>query len=113
MQSSDSYAGSPPKLEGRTIYYHIADDNGEVDDESVKGYSLTFRGNGVNELTRTFEEETGIEGIIMCSRNPLNGKLCPLRLQLPPNNVTMHVVVVLSSSKGQLLFHFFRMFVSF
>ncbi|PON67467.1 Actin cross-linking [Parasponia andersonii] len=102
QESSDSYVGSPPKLDGRTIYYHIADENGEVDDESVEGYSFTFRGNGVEELTRKFEEETGIEGIIMCSRSPLNGKLYPLRLQLPPNNVTMHVVVVLSQSKGAL-----------
>lgn len=102
--------GSPPKLEGRTIYYHIADENGEVDDESVEGYSFTFRGNGVDELTRKFEEETGIEGIIMCSRSPLNGKLYPLRLQLPPNNVTMHVVVVLSSSQGK---SFFRLFIHF
>ena len=93
---------SPPKLDGRTIYYHIADNNGEVDDEAVEGYSFSFRGNGVDELTRKFEEETGIEGIVMCSRSPLNGKLYPLRLQLPPNNVTMHVVVVLSSSNGEL-----------
>ncbi|EXB63791.1 hypothetical protein L484_021062 [Morus notabilis] len=100
QESSDSYAGSPPKLQGRTIYYHIADDNGEVDDESVEGYSFSFRGNGVDELTRKFEEETGIEGIIMCTRSPLNGKLYPLRLQLPPNNVPVQVVVVLRSSKG-------------
>lgn len=99
QESSDSYAGSPPKSQGRTIYYHIADDNGEVDDESVEGYSFSFRGNGVDELTRKFEEDTGIEGIIMCTRSPLNGKLYPLRLQLPPNNVTMQVVVVLRSSK--------------
>uniref|UniRef100_A0A803PFY4 DUF569 domain-containing protein n=1 Tax=Cannabis sativa TaxID=3483 RepID=A0A803PFY4_CANSA len=102
IESTDSYVGSPPKLDGRTIYYHIADENGEVDDESVEGYSFTFRGNGVEELTRRFEEETGIEGIIMCTRSPLNGKLYPLRLQLPPNNVTMHLVVLLSQSKGEL-----------
>ncbi|KAF4370305.1 hypothetical protein G4B88_012989, partial [Cannabis sativa] len=100
QESTDSYVGSPPKLDGRTIYYHIADENGEVDDESVEGYSFTFRGNGVEELTRRFEEETGIEGIIMCTRSPLNGKLYPLRLQLPPNNVTMHLVVLLSQSKA-------------
>ncbi|XP_062111734.1 uncharacterized protein LOC133823144 [Humulus lupulus] len=100
QESTDSYVDSPPKLDGRTIYYHIADENGEVDDESVEGYSFTFRGNGVDELTRKFEEETGIEGIIMCTRSPLNGKLYPLRLQLPPNNVTMHVVVLLSQSKA-------------
>lgn len=103
-QSSDSYAGSgsPPKSEGRTIYYHIADEDGDVDDEAVQGYSFNFKGSGVEELTRKFEEETGIEGVIVCTRNPLNGKLHPLRLQLPPNIVTMHVVIVLASSKGDL-----------
>ncbi|KAF7809199.1 putative Actin cross-linking protein [Senna tora] len=99
QESTDSNVGSPPKMEGRTIYYHVAEDNGEVDDERVQGYSLIFKGNGVEELTRKFEEETGLEGVIVCTRSPLNGKLYPLRLQLPPNNVTMQVVLVLPSSK--------------
>lgn len=101
LQSSDSYVASPPKSEGRTIYYHIAEDNGDVDDEAVQGYSMTFKGNGVDELTRKLEEETGIEGIIVCARSPLNQQLFPLRLQLPPNNVTMQVVLVLPDSKGE------------
>ncbi|XP_027346915.1 uncharacterized protein LOC113858452 [Abrus precatorius] len=99
QESTDSYVGSPPKMEGRTIYYHVAEENGDVDDENVQGYSLIFKGNGVEDLTRKFEEETGLEGVIVCSRSPLNGKLYPLRLQLPPNNVTMQVVLVLPSSK--------------
>ncbi|XP_061365236.1 uncharacterized protein LOC133308611 [Gastrolobium bilobum] len=99
QESTDSNVGSPPKMEGRTIYYHVAEDNGDVDDENVQGYSLNFKGNGVEQLTRKFEEETGLEGVIVCTRSPLNGKLYPLRLQLPPNNVTMQVVLVLSSSK--------------
>ncbi|MED6110235.1 hypothetical protein PIB30_041108 [Stylosanthes scabra] len=99
LTSSDSYVGSPPKMEGRTIYYHVAEDDGEVDDENVQGYSLIFKGNGVEELTKKFEEETGLEGVIVCTRSPLNGKLYPLRLQLPPNNVMMQVVLVLQSSK--------------
>ncbi|ESW25857.1 hypothetical protein PHAVU_003G071100 [Phaseolus vulgaris] len=99
QESTDSNVGSPPKLEGRTIYYHVAEDNGDVDDENVQGYSLTFKGNGVEQLTRKFVEETGLEGVIVCTRSPLNGKLYPLRLQLPPNNVTMQVVLVLPSSK--------------
>ncbi|BAT74590.1 hypothetical protein VIGAN_01229300 [Vigna angularis var. angularis] len=99
QESTDSYVGSPPKSEGRTIYYHVAEDNGDVDDENVQGYSLAFKGNGVEQLTRKFEEETGLEGVIVCTRSPLNGKLYPLRLQLPPNNVTMQVVLVLPSSK--------------
>ncbi|KAL3006557.1 hypothetical protein AAZX31_08G284800 [Glycine max] len=100
QESTDSNVGSPPKkMEGRTIYYHVAEDNGDVDDENVQGYSLNFKGNGVEQLARKFEEETGLEGVIVCTRSPLNGKLYPLRLQLPPNNVTMQVVLVLPSSK--------------
>ncbi|KAK4261207.1 hypothetical protein QN277_004238 [Acacia crassicarpa] len=99
QESTDSNVGLPPKMEGRTIYYHVAEDNGDVDDEGMQGYSLIFKGNGVEELTRKFEEETGLEGIIVCTRSPLNGKLYPLRLQLPPNNVTMQVVLVLPSSQ--------------
>ncbi|XP_057949194.1 uncharacterized protein LOC131144512 [Malania oleifera] len=97
QESTDS--GSPPRTEGRIIYYGVADDHGVVDEEAVEGFSLNFKGNEVDELTRRLEEETGLEGIIVCSRSPLNGKLYPLRLQLPPNNTTMHVVVVQSSSK--------------
>lgn len=100
QQSNDSVGYSPKKTtEGRTIYYHVAEDDGEVSDEGVQGYSLIFKGNGVEELKRKFEEETGLEGVIVCNRSPLSGKLYPLRLQLPPNNVTMHVVLVLPFSK--------------
>jgi len=102
LQSTDS-VGSPPKMEGRTIYYHVAEDNGDVDDENVQGYSLVFNGNDVEQLTRKFVEETGLDGVIVCSRSPLNGKLYPLRLHLPPNNVTMQVVLVLPSSKRNFL----------
>ncbi|XP_030553818.1 uncharacterized protein LOC115757635 isoform X2 [Rhodamnia argentea] len=98
QESNDSYVGSPPKIEGRTIYYHIADENGNVEGEDMEGYSLNFRGNNVEELTRKLEGETAMQGIIVCSRSPLNGKLFPLRLQLPPNSSTMHVVVVPPSS---------------
>ncbi|GMI74927.1 hypothetical protein like AT1G27100 [Hibiscus trionum] len=100
QESSDSHVGSPRKSEGRTIYYHVADENGEVDDEAVEGYSFTFKGNNVAELTRKLMEETGLEDVVVCTRSPLNGKLYPLRLQLPPNNSDMQVVVVPSASKG-------------
>ncbi|XP_061336832.1 uncharacterized protein LOC133283918 [Gastrolobium bilobum] len=99
QQSNDLNLGSSPKMEGRTIYYHVAEDNGEVSDEGGQAYSLIFKGNGVEELRRKFEEETGLEGVIVCNRSPLNGRLYPLRLQLPPNNVTMEVVLVLPFSK--------------
>ncbi|CAK9134324.1 unnamed protein product [Ilex paraguariensis] len=99
----DSIIDSPPKVgDGRTIYYNVADEFGVVD-EGVEGLRVTFKGNGVEELTRRLEEETGLDNIVVCSRSPLNGKLYPLRLQLPPKNVTMHVVVVQSSSRGELL----------
>lgn len=97
QQSNDD--ASPRKMEGRIIYYHVAEDDGEVSDEGVQGYSLVFKGNGVEELSKKIEEETGLEGIIVCTKSPLNGKLYPLRLQLPPNNVTMQVVLVLPFSK--------------
>ncbi|XP_022998950.1 uncharacterized protein LOC111493441 [Cucurbita maxima] len=99
LESTDSTVSLPPKSEGRTIYYHVADESGDVDEDTVEGSSFMFKGNGVEELTHKMEEETGIKGIIVCTRNPLNGNLYPLRLQLPPNNATMHVVAVPESSK--------------
>ncbi|KAK3038589.1 hypothetical protein RJ639_027252 [Escallonia herrerae] len=100
QESGDSLVSSPPKrVDGRIIYYHIADEFGGVD-EDVEGDSITFKGSSVDELTRKLEEETGLQDIVVCSRSPLNGKLYPLHLQLPPNNVTMNVVVV---QKGELL----------
>lgn len=101
QESIDSVASSPPKRgdDGRTIYYTVADESGVVDDDA-DALPITFKGNGVDELTRKLEEETGLKDIIVCTRSPLNGELCPLRLRLPPNNVTMNVVVVHSPSKG-------------
>nr|GEW85338.1 actin cross-linking [Tanacetum cinerariifolium] len=99
QQSSDSHhdtsSSSPPKFEGgRAIYYHVvSEDFGEMD-ENAQGFCIMFKGNNVNDLTRKLEEETGLNDITVCTRSPLNGKLYPLRLQLPPNNVTMKVVVV-------------------
>ena len=80
----------------------MADESGDVDEDTVEGSSFTFKGNGVEELTLKLKEETGIEGIIVCTRNPLNGNLYPLRLQLPPNNAIMHVVAVPESSKCEI-----------
>lgn len=100
-QSSDSLVCSPPKMgDGRLIYYHIADEFGEIE-EGMEGLSIAFKGNSVEELTKRLEEETGVEGITVCTRSPLNGKLYPLRLQLPPNNATMNVIIMPSSSKGE------------
>ncbi|KAI3452797.1 hypothetical protein Pfo_009460 [Paulownia fortunei] len=98
-ESNDSLVSSPPKgSDGRLIYFHIADEYGEID-EGFEELCITFKGNDVNELTRKLVGELGIDGLTVCTRSPLNAKLYPLRLQLPPNNATMHVVVVPPSSK--------------
>ncbi|XP_021747983.1 uncharacterized protein LOC110713855 [Chenopodium quinoa] len=98
QESTDSGTYSPPKQDGRLIYYHVADDYGGVND-SVEGSSFMFKGHSVAELTQKLEEEIGLEDILVCTRTKLNGKLYPLRLQLPPNNTTMHIVVVPSTSR--------------
>ncbi|XP_051117585.1 uncharacterized protein LOC127242186 [Andrographis paniculata] len=89
--SGDSHDDSQRKSEGRLIYYRIADDDGGVENPEQ---SFHFKGNGVEELTQKLEEETGLDDIIVCSRNIVNAKLYPLRLALPPNNTTMRVVLV-------------------
>lgn len=97
----DSFGGSPVKYEGRVIHYHVADDDGNVSDE-IEGHSFSFKGQNVEELTQKLEEETELQNITVCSKNKINGKLYPLRLGLPPNNATMHVVVVPSTSRVEL-----------
>lgn len=94
VQSNEVEVSTPAKVgEGRVIYFHIADENGGVD-EGFEELSITFKGNGVEELTMRLEEELGIQRITVCATSPLNGNLFPLHLQLPPNNATMHLVVV-------------------
>ncbi|XP_073129821.1 uncharacterized protein [Henckelia pumila] len=98
QESSDSFVGSIPKgNEGRLIYFYIADEYGEVD-LGFEELCISFKGNGVYELSKRLEAELGVEGITVCTRSP-NGKLYPLHLQLPPNNTTMHVVVVPPSTR--------------
>lgn len=100
-ESNDSKGSSGSKsADGRVISYCVADEYGNVDEGSEER-SFMFKGNGIYELTTRLEEETGVEEIIVCSRSPLDGKLKPLRLQLPPQNVDMHIVVVPSSSRGE------------
>ncbi|XP_039031961.1 uncharacterized protein LOC120166839 [Hibiscus syriacus] len=99
LESDDSTIVSPKVFEGRMIKYEVVDDNGDVD-QSIGERSFTFKGNSVEELKQALEEEAPVkEEFSLCSRNPLNGSLYPLRLQLPPNNAAMHVVVVPLSSK--------------
>uniref|UniRef100_A0A6N2NH58 Uncharacterized protein n=1 Tax=Salix viminalis TaxID=40686 RepID=A0A6N2NH58_SALVM len=88
---------SPVKNEGRVIRYSVST-NEDADD--VEEQSFSFKGRMVEELKNKLEEETGLIGIQICCRNPLNGKLYPLRLHLPPNSTEMHVVVVPSSGRG-------------
>ncbi|XP_010531796.1 PREDICTED: uncharacterized protein LOC104808016 [Tarenaya hassleriana] len=90
---------SPAKAEGRLIYYRVGNEDEDID-EGTKEEFFYFKGMGVEKLKQKLEEETGLSGISVCSRSPLNGKLYPLRLHLPPNNTTMHVVLVPKSSKG-------------
>lgn len=91
--SFSSGEDSARKSEGRMIYYYVADDDGNVND-AVEEDSFQFKGHGLLELTHMLEDITGLDDIIVCSRNIVNEKLYPLRLALPPNNATMHVVVV-------------------
>lgn len=86
-----------PKKEGRTIIYDVGDENGDVEAGEEKFF--TFKGSCVDELNQKLKEETGRDDILVCCRNPLNGKLYPLRLQLPPNNSDMHVIIVPSTFK--------------
>ncbi|KAM3286603.1 hypothetical protein P3S67_025402 [Capsicum chacoense] len=98
-ESRDAFDAPMVKTEGRLIYYHVADENGNAND-AVEGPSFHFKGHGVAELTEKLKEITGLENISVCSRNKINGELYPLRLALPPNNADMNVVVVPASAKS-------------
>lgn len=99
QESNDFLVSSPRKgSDGRLIYFHIADEFGEID-EGFEELCIMFKGCEVSELKKRLEGELGVNGLTVCARSPLNGKLYPLRLQLPPNNATMHVVVVPPPSK--------------
>ncbi|CAL5077517.1 unnamed protein product [Urochloa decumbens] len=98
LESTESFSVPLHKVEGRAIYYQVGDEDGDVDpDESPQ--HLTFNGTGLEELLERLKEESGLEDVVMCSRSPINGKLLPLRLQLPPNNAAVHIVLVRESSK--------------
>lgn len=97
MQIDDTFKPSSVN-EGRLIVYEVVDDKGNVD-KSEGELSFTFKGSGVEQLKQMVKEVTGLNDIIVCSRNPLNGNPYPLRLHLPPNNATMNLVVVPSTSK--------------
>ncbi|XP_074561330.1 uncharacterized protein LOC141817593 [Curcuma longa] len=98
LESLDSFSAPVHKVEGRSVFYAIADDAGNVDD-SVEWPHLTFNGTSVLELTERLREETKLDDIIVCTRNPLNQHLIPLFLHLPPNNVKIRLVIVDANSK--------------
>lgn len=104
VYANDLWERKSVKNEGRTVYYTVMDDDGNVDDDAYEEISFAFKGNGLEDLTRNLEEQTGLDDIIICSRNPLNGKLFPLRLALPPNHTIMHIVVVPSTVDVARLF---------
>ncbi|GLJ31311.1 hypothetical protein SUGI_0628200 [Cryptomeria japonica] len=94
---------SPPSTprtpNGRSIYYAIGDENGNIKNEYEWPYFI-FRGNDFNKLSIMLEEQSGLHDIIICVRHPHTKKLIRLGLQLPPNNAPMHLVLLPSSSNG-------------
>ncbi|KAG6482517.1 hypothetical protein ZIOFF_059148 [Zingiber officinale] len=98
-ESSPSPSGYLHKVEDRSIFYAVADDEGNVDD-SVEWPAFTFNGTSVPELTEKLKEKTHLADIVVCARNPLNHQLIPLLLQLPPNNATMRLVIVEAHSRA-------------
>ncbi|KAL8172370.1 hypothetical protein V2J09_024174 [Rumex salicifolius] len=98
-ESSVRFPISSAKNEGRAVLYNVVDDDGNVSDEG-NPHTLNFKGSGLQELKEMLEEMTELQDIIVCARNPLNDKLYPLCLALPPQHVKLHVFVVPRSSKG-------------
>ncbi|KAG0497137.1 hypothetical protein HPP92_001606 [Vanilla planifolia] len=95
---SHSECGSPCISDVRSIRCMVANNDGNVED-GAEEFSFAFEGTSVEELTHRLEEATELGQIIVCSRNPVNGKLYPLHLHLPPNKSNVNVVLVLASSK--------------
>lgn len=105
MQEDDSGNGSQQAFAGRIIKYEVVDDNGDVD-QNIGERKFIFKGSGVDELKKALKEDNVVkEEFSLCTRNPLNGNLYPLRFHLPPNNAPMHVVLVPLSSKGKEIFY--------
>ena len=89
-----------PKLEGRIIRYAILDDDDDEETPRMFDSEFTFEGHDLGTLKETLKKLTGIEeDVYICATNHVNNKLFPLKLQLPPNNLPMGIVVVKSSSK--------------
>ncbi|TKY65223.1 hypothetical protein E2542_SST08081 [Spatholobus suberectus] len=107
IENGDSEENGSPVIDGRIIFYNVGDEKGDVPNASEEKF-FTFKGNSVEDLKEKLKEETRQDDILVCCRNPLTAKLYPLRIQLPPNNTDMHVVVVTPSHNGE---HFSTCFV--
>lgn len=94
MQTSGSF-----QSEGRLIYYNVVEKDIDASD-IIEGPSFRFKGKGLEELKETLAKKSGIKEFSLCSRNALNGKLYPIKLQLPPNNASMHVFLVPEASES-------------
>ncbi|CAH1425681.1 unnamed protein product [Lactuca virosa] len=88
--SGPTEGNDPPaaKKEGMMVYYMVVDDDRNVDD-GYEETSFAFEGHGLEDLILNLEEQTWIDDIIVCSRNPLNGKLFPLWLALSPKQLRL------------------------
>jgi len=108
MQNEDLDETRSPIKDGRIIFYNVGDERGDASNQSEEKF-FTFQGSSVEDLKEKLKEETGRDDIVVCCRNPFNAELHPLRLQLPPNNTDMHVVVITPSHNGQHFSYLFRL----
>ncbi len=104
QNSSNSRTLPPPSSTrsrvGRSIFFTVADEHSEHS-TTHEEKSFILQSNSVSGLKEELQVRTNIdEDIFICIRNPANGKLCILTLELPPNNLCMRVVVVRVNSEG-------------
>jgi hypothetical protein len=104
QNSSNSRTLPPPSSTrsrvGRSIVFTVADEHSEHA-TTHEEKSFILQSNSVSGLKEELHVRTNIdEDIFVCIRNPVNGKLCILTLELPPDNVCMRVVVVRVNSEG-------------
>ncbi|CAK9866431.1 unnamed protein product [Sphagnum jensenii] len=103
QNSSNSRTLPPPSSTrsrvGRSIFFTVADEHSEQS-TTHEEKSFILQSNSVSGLKEELHVRTNIdEDIFVCIRNPVNGKLCILTLDLPPDNVCMRVVVVRVNSE--------------
>ncbi len=104
QNSSNSRTLPPPSSTrsrvGRSIFFTVADEHSEHS-TTHEEKSFILQSNSVSGLKEELHVRTNIdEDNFVCTQNPVNGKLCILTLELPPDNVCMRVVVVRVNSEG-------------